>query len=162
MLKNGHSLALLLLALTFASCTTNRSLKRTVEHEVQSLGYGNWIIIADASYPFLENQSIRTITVDEEIPVIVDQVLVAIEKAQHTKPNFFLPRELRSVRNDQAPGIDLFRKDLEKAMHGYQARELEIAILNNLVSETAEKFTVLVIKTRTTLPYSSVFLDSLI
>lgn len=154
-----HYLGGVLVLIIVASSCASKSETGTIAREVRAMGYGNWIVVADASYPFQESEGYRTVVVDGEIPAVVDQVLIAMEEIQHTRPNFFLSRELRSVQNDQAPGIDFYRQELEKAMHGYNARELEMSLLNNLVSQTSEKFTVLVLKTQTTLPYSTVFLE---
>jgi len=130
-----------------------------VESEVRALGYGNWVVIADASYPYKNNNGYRTISIDAEAPEVIDHLINSIEQTQHVRPHFYVSRELRAVNNEQAPGIDLFRQQLRASLHGYAPRELEESMLKSLVKDGAENFTVLVIKTQTTLPYSSIFVD---
>jgi len=162
MRKLGQLLTILLVLGAVVSCASRPRELTWLDYvgaEVQAMGYGNWIVIADASYPYQEVEGFRTIIATEEIPEVLDHVLKEMEKFQHTRPSFFVPRELRYISNDQAPGIDFYRGELTEALHGYTPRELELSILENIVSESAKKYSVLVIKTTTTLPYSTVFLD---
>jgi hypothetical protein len=71
----------------------------------------------------------------------------------------YLPRELRAVENDFAPGIDELRKQLRASLHGHEATELEQQSLLTLMEDANRSFDVLVIRTQTSLPYSSVFLE---
>ena len=70
-----------------------------------------------------------------------------------------MARELRAVSNDQAPGVDQFRLNLKSSLHGYVPRELDERTLNRLLQGTSSSYAVLVIKTQTALPYSSVFIE---
>ncbi len=123
------------------------------------MGYGNWIVLADASFPYQDKNGFRTITIPADVPFALDHVLNTIEETQHVKPTFFLTRELRSVPNHKAPGITFHRADISNALHGYLPLELEEALLRDLITESAKTYTVLIIKTRTALPYTSVFID---
>jgi hypothetical protein len=71
----------------------------------------------------------------------------------------YLTRELRSVENDYAPGIDQLRERLREAMHGHEFTELDQQALLTLIQDANRSFEVLVIRTQTALPYSSVFLE---
>ena len=70
-----------------------------------------------------------------------------------------MARELRALDNDYAPGIDEFRKELTKAMHAHETTELEQQSLLTLMEDTSKTFEVLVIRTNTALPYTSVFME---
>lgn len=133
--------------------------KTDLKSEVQALGYRNWIVIADASFPFHNRQGVRTVVAPVETPEIVHAVISNIEETQHIKPQFYTARELRSVSNDRAPGITNFRKDLKTALHGHVPRELDESTLQRLLQGTSSSYAVLVIKTQTALPYSSVFIE---
>src|SRR5690606_19367566 len=68
-------------------------------------------------------------------------------------------REMRVVENDYAPGIDEFRKQLQGALHAHETTELEQQSLLTLMEDTTKSFEVLVIRTTTALPYTSVFME---
>jgi D-ribose pyranose/furanose isomerase RbsD len=127
--------------------------------QASQLGYRNWIVIAEASFPAHSRPGVRQINANEEIPVVLDEVLRTLEQTEHVTPRVYVARELRAVENDYAPGIDEFRKELLTAMHAHEATELEQQSLFTLVEDATKSFEVLVIRTTTALPYTSVFLE---
>jgi cellulose biosynthesis protein BcsQ len=94
-----------------------------------------------------------------EIPEALDYVLNAIELTQHVKPNIYLTRELRSLKNDEAPGVDQLREQLQGALHGMETTSLEQESLMTLLQDANRSFDVLIIRTTSALPYSSVFIE---
>ncbi|MEK7951218.1 hypothetical protein [Luteolibacter soli] len=123
------------------------------------LGYRNWIVIAEASFPGYNRPGLRQINANEEIPVVVDEVLKTLERTEHVTPRIYTARELDSLENDYAPGIDDFRKNLKQSMHAHETTELEQQSLLTLMEDTNKTFEVLVIRTNTALPYTSVFME---
>ena len=97
--------------------------------------------------------------VDGEIPEVVDGVIQSLDAAQRVSPRVYVARELAHVPNDRAPGIDSFRRELERAVHGFPMRSMEYRSLSLLLEDSSKKFSVLVLKTRTALPYASVFIE---
>ena len=55
--------------------------------------------------------------------------------------------------------IDELRKKIQGALHGHEATELEQQSLLTLLEDANRSFDVLVIRTSTALPYSSVFIE---
>ena len=131
----------------------------TVEREVDALGIQNWIIVAESSFPVVSRGGVRTLVVDSEIPEIVDFVVNHLEKSETVTPSFNTARELPFVSNDRAPGIDQFRKKLDEALHGHQVLQMDNRSLTLLAHSDASKYAVLVLKSKTALPYSSVFIE---
>lgn len=127
--------------------------------ELHAMGYRNWVVIGDAAFPSHSRRGVRTLLVDGEIPEILRGVLASVESAQNVTPRIYLPRELRHVENNRAPGMDEYRSQLEKALAGHPTREMEYQSLSLLLEDSANTFSVLVLKTKTTLPYSSVFIE---
>lgn len=136
-----------------------RSWSRVVKSEIRALGYRNWIVLGDAAFPVHSRPGVRTILINDEIPAVLEEVLVAIEEAQNVDPRIYLSRELAEIPNDRAPGVDEYRAILDRALRGYPTREMEFRSLSLLLEDSANKFTVLVFKTTTTLPYSGVFIE---
>ena len=102
---------------------------------------------------------IRQVNAPVEIPEAVDYVLQTLEQTEHVRPRIYVPRELRYVENDYAPGIDELRKRLTKSLHGHEPTELDQAALLTLLQDANRDFQVLVIRTPSAMPYSTVFLE---
>lgn len=135
--------------------------RAAVANQTSQLGYRNWIVIAEPSFPAHSRPGVRQLTADEEVPEVVDYVLNALERTQHVRPNVYLTRELRSVENDFAPGIDAFRERIRESLHGYEPTELDQQSLLVLLEDANRSFDILVIRTASALPYTSVFLELL-
>ncbi len=130
-----------------------------VNRQSGQLGYRNWIVIAEASFPAHNRPGLRQVTASVGVPEALDYVLNTLEQTQNVRPQIYLTRELRSVENDFAPGIDELRKRVKEALHGHEATELEQQSLLTLLEDANRSFDVLVIRTTTALPYSSVFIE---
>jgi len=133
--------------------------KASVARQVNQLGYRNWIVIAEASFPAHNRPGFRQVNASAEIPEVVDYVLNSIEQNQHVRPRVYLTRELRVVENDFAPGIDELRNQIKASLHGHEPTELDQQSLITLLESANQSFDVLVIRTPTALPYSSVFME---
>lgn len=133
--------------------------KGSATRQVGQLGYRNWIVIAEASFPAHSRTGIRQVIADAEIPEVVDYVLNAIEQNQHVRPRIYLTREVRAVENDFAPGIDELRQQIAVSLHSHEPTELDQQSLITLLESANQSFDVLVIRTTTALPYSSVFME---
>ena len=154
--------ALIATLLAFAGCAQlpeGNDWRGSVDHQVSQLGYQNWIIVTEASFPARNRPGFRQINADEEVADVVDYVLNALEETQHVRPRIYLTRELRSVDNNFAPGIEDMRKRIKTALHGYEPTELEQQSLLTLTDSANKNFEVLVIRTPTALPYTSVFME---
>jgi hypothetical protein len=130
-----------------------------VDAQAGQLGYRNWIVIAEASFPAHSRPGVRQVSAPVEIPEAVDYVLNALEQTENVRPQVYLTREVRSVENDFAPGIDELRKRIKGSLHGHEATELDQQSLLTLLEDANRSFDVLVIRTQSALPYSSVFLE---
>lgn len=130
-----------------------------VDRQAAQLGYRNWIVIAEASFPAQNRPGVRQISAPVEVPEALDYVLQALEQSENLRPQIYQTRELRSVENDFAPGIDDLRKRMQGALHGHEATELDQQSLLTLLEDANRSFDVLVIRTQTALPYTSVFLE---
>jgi L-fucose mutarotase/ribose pyranase (RbsD/FucU family) len=133
--------------------------KGSVNQQVNQLGYRNWIVISEASFPAHSRPGTRQVIADAEVPEVVDYVLNAIERTQHVRPQVYLTREMRAVENDFAPGIDAMRERIRSSLHGHQPTELDQQSLITLLESAHLSYDVLVIRTPTALPYTSVFLE---
>lgn len=135
------------------------SWQSAVNRQAGQLGYRNWIVIAEASFPAHSRPGVRQVNASVGIPETLDYVLNTLEQTENVRPQIYLTRELRSVENDFAPGIDELSKRIKSALHGHEATELDQQSLLTLLEDANRSFDVLVIRTSTALPYSSVFIE---
>jgi D-ribose pyranose/furanose isomerase RbsD len=142
-----------------ANMPTSGSWQGAVDHQIGQLGYRNWIVIAEASFPAHNRPGVRQVTASAEIPEALDYVLNALERTENVRPQVYVTRELRSVENDFAPGINQLREQLKTSLHGHEPTELDQQSLFTLIEDANRSFDVLVIRTQSALPYSSVFLQ---
>ena len=148
--------------LCLAGCATEpqqRPWASQIDTELRAMGYRNWVVVADASFPVHSRRGVRTIIVDDEIPAVLDEVLQSLDRVQNVTPRIYLSRELGHVPNDRAPGVNHYRETLDQALRGFPTREMEYRWLSLMLEDNSNKFVVLVLKTRTALPYSSVFIE---
>jgi L-fucose mutarotase/ribose pyranase (RbsD/FucU family) len=148
-----------LLSLGCADMRPENSWRGAVDSQAAQLGYRNWIVIAEASFPAHNRPGVRQVSAPVEIPEALDYVLHALEQTENVRPQVYLTREVRAVENDFAPGIDEIRKRIQSALHGHEATELDQQSLLTLLEDANRSFDVLVIRTQSALPYTSVFLE---
>lgn len=158
-LRSNLTLGVALLVCGCADLRPENAWRGAVDRQAAQLGYRNWIVIAEASFPAQNRPGIRQVTAPVEIPEALDYVLHALEQTEDVRPQVYVTRELRSVENDYAPGIDELRKRIQVSLHGRETTELEQQSLLTLLEDANRSFDVLVIRTQSALPYSSVFLE---
>ena len=148
-------------AVLIAGCgmSANHGWRDAVDAHVGKLGYRNWIVIAESSFPAYNHPGTRQVNTHQPADVVLDQVLRSLESTEHLRPRIYLPREMNAVENDFAPGIDQYRSDLSHALHSYETLQLEQESIVTLMNHAQHNYDVLVLRTSTALPYTSVFLD---
>ncbi|MEO5715879.1 MAG: RbsD/FucU domain-containing protein [Luteolibacter sp.] len=153
------ALGVAVLSLGCAGMPQDNTWQAAVDRQAAQLGYRNWIVIAEASFPAQSRPGVRQVNAPCEVPEALDYVLHAMEQTENVRPQVYVTREIRSVENDFAPGVDELRKRTKDALHGHETTELDQQSLLTLLEDANRSFDVLVIRTTTALPYSSVFLE---
>ena len=127
--------------------------------ELPLLGHRNWIVIADSAYPAQSRAGVDTFYVGGRQIDVVKRVLEAIDKAKHVRGVIFLDGELRHVAEQDAPGIDAYRKGLRASLNDRPAHDdAEHEKLIAKLDEAAKQFRILILKTDMTIPYTTVFI----
>ncbi len=157
----ARSLALagsLLFVSTFTSLSQSDWQAR-FHQELPLLGHRNWIVIADSAYPLQTAPGIETLYVDADQLEVVGFVLAELAKSRHIKPIIYTDAELKYVPENRAPGITNYRQELDRMLANRTVSKLAHEAIIAKLDEAGKKFKVLLIKTRLTLPYTSVFLQ---
>ncbi len=131
--------------------------------ELPLLGHRNWIAVVDSAYPLQTSEGIETIETDGDQLEVVRRVLHAVSKTPHLRPVVFTDAELKAVPEDDAPGVTYYRDSLNHFLDEFNTGSLERQSLphEQIISkldEAGKAFHILVLKTRMTIPYTSVFI----
>ena len=130
-----------------------------LREELPLLGHRNWIVVADSAYPLQTAPGIETLYVDADQLEVVGIVLAELSKTKHVKPIIYTDAELKHVPENRAAGITGYRRGLERLFANRPSQSLPHEEIIAKLDEAGKTFKVLLIKTRLTLPYTSVFLQ---
>ncbi|MGJ8655110.1 MAG: hypothetical protein ACSHX6_01565 [Akkermansiaceae bacterium] len=131
----------------------------TVDQEVHKLGSFNWVIVAEPSFPALSRSGVTTITTPVNTTEALDGVLQSIDAHSHVRPRIHLIREADAVTEHDTPGINNYRTKLKEVLNERETLTLTNNALNLLITDARKNYRILVIKTTTSLPYTSVFME---
>jgi hypothetical protein len=130
----------------------------TVDQDLPLLGHRNWILIVDSAYPLQTSPGVETVETHADQLEVTRYVLGAINKSIHVRPDIFMDAELPFVQEEDAPGTSSYRDAIEKLLDGQKVQsELHEKLIAD-VDEAGRTMHVLVLKTRSAIPYSSVFI----
>ena len=166
----ASSLALMVL---LAACTPmtdgTRSVGKKVEekapwvnalqNEVSALGANNWIVISESAYPTPNHTGLRVIVADAGLPEVVSEVMEAIESEGHIWPKIYTIREFDHLSEDYAPEVEKFKASREAAFAARKKQVLTKRSLDTLLESAMKDYRVLLVKSSSAFPYSSVFME---
>jgi hypothetical protein len=132
--------------------------KEELTSQVLLFGHRNWIMIVDAAYPSQSKPAIRTILTGESQLDVVQAALEAVDQASHIRPVVFLDSEIDFITEKDARGIDTYRTQLMKLLEGQPVTKMLHEDLIAIIDDAANTFSILVLKTNMTIPYTSVFI----
>jgi len=129
-----------------------------LEQELPLLGHRNWIAVVDSAYPLQTSGGIETVETDADQLEVVQTVLGELSKAKHVRPVLFTDSELKVVPESDAAGVSAYREAMSKLLGKSEAHSLPHEEMIAKLDEAGKTFHVLVLKTRLTIPYTSVFI----
>lgn len=149
----------LLLSLMTSALSAADNWREKLQQELPLLGHRNWIVIADAAYPWQTAPGIETIYVTADQLEVVKGVIAELAKTKHVKPTIYTDAEMKFVAEKNSPGIGAYRDGLQKILTNQPAKVLPHEQIIGKLDEAGKTFKVLLIKTSLTKPYTSVFLQ---
>lgn len=118
------------------------------------LGHRNWVIIADKAFPLQSAPGIVYINTNATVPEVASYTVEQLNKGTHVSPVLYLDKELSFV-----PGTQGYRDTLQQIFKGQSVQTLLHDSVFAKMDKTAGLFKVVVLKTNTTVAYSSVFIN---
>jgi hypothetical protein len=132
--------------------------KTKLASEMPLLGHRNWIMVVDSAYPLQTSDGVEVIETNADQLEVVRSVLSTVNASIHVRPVFFMDAELPFITEQESPGVSTYRKQIGSMLSKYGVEsKLHDQLIAN-VADTAKNFHVLVLKTRMTIPYTSVFI----
>lgn len=129
-----------------------------VAAQMPLLGHRNWILIVDSAYPLQSAQGIETIETDAGQLEVLRHVLGDIDRSIHVRPVISMDAELPYLTEEDAPGVSNYRNEVHDLLHDYPVESLPHEKIIANIEEASKHFSVLVLKTTMTVPYTSVFI----
>lgn len=154
-----------LVLLTAAGCfAQQKPWTQMVADRLPYFGSGNWIVVADSSFPLRSVPAIETILSDDSHIDTVRKLLEWLSKDGHVRPVLYADAELNHMSEQDAPGIGAYRQLLSgllaKLFPEQPVKRMSHAAMMNVLNDAAEKtFNILIIKTNMALPYTSVYFE---
>jgi len=148
-----------------ASCATQpqpvveKPWVRAMHSELEALGKKNWIIVTESSFPAPRDPGAHVIVADDDLPDALEKVLDGIEGEGHVWARIYQSREFELMSEQYAPGVTRFKKRLNKALASRNVQRLPRHSIDILLEAAMEDYRVLIIKTRSAQPYSTVFME---
>ena len=152
-------LTLALAAVTVMPSAAQSPWRAKLKQQMPLLGHRNWIVIADSAYPWQTSPGIETVVTDADQTEVVQAVLDAVGKSIHVRPTIFMDAELPFVPEAEAKGVTAYRAEVKKALGSRPVESLPHEQIIGKLDEAGKAFHVLLLKTKMTLPYTSVFIQ---
>ncbi|MFD2257864.1 hypothetical protein ACFSSA_14370 [Luteolibacter algae] len=133
--------------------------EQVLEERLPEYGHRNWIIIADAAYPKQSAPGIETIYTGAGQVEVLEKVLKAVDTAKHVRPMVMLDAELDSVSEKNAGGVDAYRNELRRIFGERAPKVMAHDDIIRKLDDGAKMFSILLLKTDMTIPYTSVFIE---
>jgi hypothetical protein len=129
-----------------------------LNREMPLMGHRNWIAVVDSAYPLQTSAGIETVETNADQLEVVKTVLGQIAKSEHVRPVIFTDAELKVVPESDAKGVTAYREALATILTKTEAQSLPHEEIIAKLDEAGKTFHILVLKTRMTIPYTSVFI----
>ncbi len=165
-MKAGPVLLLLSINLWLTSCreptkpaeTATASWTSAFGQQLGLMGHRNWIVIADAAYPLQNAPGIQTINTGSEQTAVLTEVLRQLKVSRHVTPILYQDREFDYLP-PTLPGLATYRQQLRPLLAGRAVQTMPHDSVFGRLDKASKTFGVLILKTTSTIPYSTVFLE---
>ena len=124
--------------------------KKEFEQLLPKLGHRNWILVVDKAFPLQSAPGIVTINTGEPMRPVLGELV---------QPVYYTDLELNSLSDDLCPGAEQARTEIFQALQDAQVNTILHEEVFSKIDTASKLFTTVVLKTESTIPYSSVFIE---
>ena len=134
------------------------ALDAIIAERLPALGHRNWIVVADAAFPWQIAAGIEVHVSETPLLEAAESVLSAIDRAAHVRAAVHLDLELDFVSEHNCDGIAAFRERLGRLLTGRQVFKVPHDEVLAMLDAAGRSYKVVFIKTPHFQPYTSVFI----
>jgi D-ribose pyranose/furanose isomerase RbsD len=149
---------LVLLAATLPARAASPDWNQRLSAAMPLLGHRNWILVVDSAYPLQTSPGIETIETNASQIEVVRAVMAAINHSIQVRPVIFMDSELPFISDSDAPGASAYREQVSELLHDYPIESRRHEKIISDIDDAGKTFHILVLKTKMTIPYTSVFI----
>ncbi len=135
------------------------ALRAHIAPNLDVLGARNWIVIADPAYPILAGEGVDVLTVEAGSIDTLREVLGLLDDEGSLTPRIWFCSELEQLTEMRAPGVRRHRRALHRLISSELHYEVTDRIISLQLTQAAQTYRILYIKTSTALPYSAVAIE---
>ena len=122
-------------------------------------GHRNWIVVADSAYPVQSQPGVESIVTGGDHLEVVRAVRDAIAASRHVRAHIRADKEFAFVQEPDSPGIGEYRRKLNELLAGATVTPIPHLELIGQIDRASTLFSMLILKTDLTIPYSSGFFE---
>ncbi len=137
---------------------TKNNWKHDLQELLPLLGHRNWILVVDKAFPLQTAAGMTYLNSGEEMDQALSYVLEAVEGSSHIKPVVYVDRELSVLKHIGKEEGEVAAK-LEDTLKDYEVEHILHEEVFAKLEAASKMFHVVVIKTESTVAYSSVFME---
>jgi len=124
------------------------------------LGHRNWLLIVDKAFPAQSASGMKYIDTRQELlPTLKDVLNEISSNASHLKPIIYTDLELLCMTDTLSAGIEELRNKINDSLKDFEVKTLLHEDVFAKLSEASKLFEVIVLKTDTLKPYTSIFIE---
>ncbi|WP_181390469.1 RbsD/FucU domain-containing protein [Sphingobacterium athyrii] len=133
--------------------------EEVLSQKMPLLGHRNWILIVDKAYPAPAGANILVLNSEKQMSEVLDRILQLLSLQKHVRPVFYLDKEIDYLDDALAPGLKEYKTSLTKLLPHIKKQSLLHEDVFGKMDKAADLFQVIVVKTESLIPYSSVFIE---
>ena len=136
--------------------------KDELEKILPLFGHRNWILVVDKAFPEQTTGGMKYLDTGSELPEVLSVLLEKLGSHPHVRPKISMDRELDYMDDGLCPGIDSFKVQVQTVLEQTGITDTQRVLHDEVfgrLDKASSLFKVLVLKTGTLLPYTSVFIE---
>lgn len=134
------------------------SWKEELKNQLPYLGHRNWIVITDMAYPLQTQPGIKTFVAEESYVDILRFVYNEIEESSHIKATIYQDKELSFLSDEDAEGVENLKEEMKNLLGNHVITMPHEDLIDRL-DEVSKMFSVMIIKSKLTIPYTTTFFE---
>jgi hypothetical protein len=123
-----------------------------------SMGRHNWIVVADPAFPLFNSPGLEVMVTGMSQADLLTEVVDLLSRTKHVRPIYYMDSELPLVPERDADGIGAYRAQIATLLKNNVSSAPDDELMAK-IEDAARDYQVLVLKSNTMLPYTTVYIE---